>query len=639
MHCNSYTFCRSSSTEGVKLVGDNSKILFRCSTAVVPAVCVLSRLVLKCPVPRSAIFVSCPFVNTHTLPIAARQEQLSQTSSSSEPYSTRPPPPARRSRATVRPEPSVHYPGSFYSSDPPPLDFLTRCPTAVHTGRTNTNPLNMDPAHLATILTYLFHSIFAASAFAIATCTARAKYKKSWISSALIAASSVFTVKICKGLSLATELAVKLTLAIILTGSTLIGAAGLSVTLTKPAVDANGEILFTKSIGLALTTFKEPVPSYQYPKQPPTIHGEPARSPRSIAYPPMNFRTTGTTTKPGKTTKNLLEKKFVMLSSVEQNSPKATTNHSRLADKSKEVVLEETSLPYPTILNNSEATTNHSKLADKNKEVVLEETSMPNPTTPNSSEATNNHSKLADKSKKVVLEGPYLPFPTNSTSHEAATDHSKLADKDNKVVFEEPHLPSPNSSNATTDHSELSNKDRKAVLEKANITRTTKTKNSLDSNNYTIIVDEDTFNGAMANLSTDTSSPCLPPLCTDVEDPPVLLTTNGTRLIISHIMDAIFGSEMKPSNNTYDNIFTADMGETTKSVDKEIPSKILLDTKAVAQNNMYTAIMLVIMAVFGLATFLAGTLCAFSISVACINARKRARNNTIPMELQQQAIN
>ena len=465
----------------------------------------------------------------------------------------------------------------------------------------------MDPAHLATILTYLFHSIFAASAFAIATCTARAKYKKSWISSALIAASSVFTVKICKGLSLATELAVKLTLAIILTGSTLIGAAGLSVTLTKPAVDANGEILFTKSIGLALTTFKEPVPSYQYPKQPPTIHGEPARSPRSIAYPPMNFRTTGTTTKPGKTTKNLLEKKFVMLSSVEQNSPEATTNHSRLADKSKEV--------------------------------VLEETSMPNPTTPNSSEAANNHSKLADKSKKVVLEEPYLPFPTNSTSHEAATDHSKLADKNKKVVFEEPHLPSPNSSDATTDHSELSNKDRKAVLEEANITRTTKTENSLDSDNYTINVDEDTFNGAMANLSTDTSSPCLPPLCTDVENPPVLLTTNDTRLIFSHIMDAIFGSEMKPSNNTYDNIFTADMVETIKSVDKELPSKILLDTKAVAQDNMYTAIMLVIMAVFGLATFLAGTLCAFSISMACINARKRARNNTIPMELQQQAIN
>ena len=147
----------------------------------------------------------------------------------------------------------------------------------------------MNTAFIATILTYSIHGSILLASLLVATMIARQQYKLSWLAALIKAMVTMASVKISTGMSLPKTMALKAFLALLITLGSLLGSSGISVAITRPGEDAEGNINVAHSMKLALTTFSADTNAYEYPKQAHKVFGI-GRSKRSSAYPNIVFK-------------------------------------------------------------------------------------------------------------------------------------------------------------------------------------------------------------------------------------------------------------------------------------------------------------------------------------------------------------
>ena len=147
----------------------------------------------------------------------------------------------------------------------------------------------MNTALMATILTYSIHGSILLGSLLVATMIARQQYKLSWLAALIKAMVTMASVKISTGMSLPKTLALKAFLAMLITLGSLLGSSAISVAITRPGEDAEGNINVAHSMKLALTTFSADTKAYEYPKQAHKVFGI-GRSKRSSAYPNIVFK-------------------------------------------------------------------------------------------------------------------------------------------------------------------------------------------------------------------------------------------------------------------------------------------------------------------------------------------------------------
>lgn len=125
----------------------------------------------------------------------------------------------------------------------------------------------MNTAFIATILTYSIHGSILLASLLVATMIARQQYKLSWLAALIKAMVTMASVKISTGMSLPKTMALKAFLALLITLGSLLGSSDISVAITRPGEDAEGNINVAHSMKLALTTFSADTNAYEYPKQ------------------------------------------------------------------------------------------------------------------------------------------------------------------------------------------------------------------------------------------------------------------------------------------------------------------------------------------------------------------------------------
>ena len=193
-----------------------------------------------------------------------------------------------RTHPPARGNPACH--GAAPPSNSLPLRLPARKLEVIQTLLHRTSSVTkMNTALMATILTYSIHGSILLGSLLVATMIARQQYKLSWLAALIKAMVTMASVKISTGMSLPKTLALKAFLAMLITLGSLLGSSAISVAITRPGEDAEGNINVAHSMKLALTTFSADTKAYEYPKQAHKVFGI-GRSKRSSAYPNIVFK-------------------------------------------------------------------------------------------------------------------------------------------------------------------------------------------------------------------------------------------------------------------------------------------------------------------------------------------------------------